>query len=157
MKSSRAILTAAVLLAANAAVAQQQQASATLDGKAISVNYSAPAAKNRMSASLHSDANLAFKGVNVPKGDYTLYVLADGAQWQLAVNKATGAKAATYDAKLDLGRVPLLMSKPAAAAGPCKITLNKTAALAAKFEVTWNNAVASTSFHLDRGGADSEW
>jgi hypothetical protein len=72
------------------------------------------------------------------------------------LNKATGAKAAAYDPKLDLGKVALTMG-PAGAPGDCKITLTKTAALAAKLDVAWNNAVGSTRFHLDRGGTDSEW
>ncbi len=135
----------------------QQQTSATIDGNAVTIKYSAPSAKNRAAASFHTDADLAFKGVTVPKGDYTIYILADGAQWQLAVNKATGQKAATYDAKQDLGRVPMTMGKPAVPGDTCKITLTRTAALAARLEVAWNNAFASTAFHLDRGASDSEW
>lgn len=148
------ILTASLA----AAVAYgQQQTSTTIEGQTITAKYAPPAAKNRVAASFHTDADLAFKGVNVPKGDYTVYVLADGSQWQLALNKATGAKAATYDPKLDLGRVPMTMGKPASPAAGCKITLAKTAALAAKLEVAWNEVVASASFHLDRGASDSEW
>ena len=148
------IVTAAIA----AAVAYgQQQTSTTIEGQTITVKYAPPAAKNRIAASFHTDADLAFKGVSVPKDDYTVYVLADGSQWQLALNKATGAKAATYDPKLDLGRVPMTMGKPASPAAGCKITLAKTAALAAKLEVAWNDAVASAPFHLDRGASDSEW
>ena len=148
------VLTAALA----AAVAYgQQQTSTTIEGQTITVKYAQPAAKNRIAASFHTDADLAFKGVSVPKDDYTVYVLADGSQWQLALNKATGAKAATYDPKLDLGRVPMTMGKPASPAAGCKITLAKTAALAGKLEVAWNDAVASAPFHLDRGASDSEW
>src|ERR1039457_2269587 len=73
------VLTAALA----AAVAYgQQQTSTTIEGQAITVKYAPPAAKNRIDASFHTDADLAFKGVSVPKGDYTVYVLADGSQWQ---------------------------------------------------------------------------
>ena len=140
------VLLAATLLGA----AATEQVSTTIDGKAITIHYAQPAAKKPVTASFHTDADLAFKGFHVPKGDYTVYVLTDAATWQLAVNKATGAKAAVYDAKLDVGRVNMVMAKGPAAA-TCKITLTKTAAVASKLEVAWNDAVASASFYLDRG------
>jgi hypothetical protein len=140
-----------------AAAYAQQQTSVTIESQTVTVKYAAPAAKNRAAGSFHTDADLAFNGFSVPKGDYTLYVLADAAQWQLALNKATGPKAATYDPKLDLGRVPMTMSKPSAPAADCKMTLSRIAALAARLEVTWNNQAASAPFHLDRGANDSEW
>lgn len=149
-----AILLATALF--GGAAMAQQQTSATIDGKTMTVKYAQPAANKKVTASFQADADIAFKGVRVPKGAYTVYVLTDGPQWQLAVNKATGAKAATYDPKLDLGRVNLATVKGAPAPG-CKITLTKIAALAAKFEVVFNGTVASAPFHLDRGGADSEW
>ena len=151
------LTTALAVLALAATAAAQQEASVVIEGKKVVVKYAPPSSKTRAAASFHSEADLAFKGVNVPKGDYTIYVLAEGAQWQLALNKATGAKAATYDPKLDVGKVALTMSKPPAAAADCKMTLTKTAALAAKIDVSWNDAVATTQFHLDRGASDSEW
>ena len=156
MKIHAIILTAALFGGAMAGFAEEQT-SATLDGKNITVKYAAPAAAaKRVVGTLQADADIAFKGVRVPKGSYTVYVLTDGPQWQLAVNKATGAKAATYDPKLDVGKVALTMGK-GAAVPPCKITLSKIAALAAKLEVAWNGTTAAAPFHLDRGGADTEW
>ena len=152
----RTIIFAAALFGGAVAGLAQEQTSVTLDGHAINAKYTPAAANKRVTASLQNDADIAFKGVRVPKGSYTVYLLTDGPQWQLAVNKATGAKAATYDPKLDLGRVNLTMGAGAAATA-CKITLTKSAALAAKLEVTNNGKSGSASFHLDRGGADSEW
>ena len=138
----------AFLLASALAVLAQEQSSATIDGQTISVKYAQPGAAKRVTASFQTPADIAFKGVKVPKGSYTVNVLADGPQWQLAI-KAAGAKA-------ELGRVKMTMGT--GAAGPaCKITLTKTAALAAKLEVVWNGVTGAASFHLDRGGADSEW
>jgi hypothetical protein len=140
-----------------AAVFAQQQSSTTIDGHAITVRYSpGPASKKPVMAGFHTDTDLAFKGVRVPKGDYTVYVLTDGPQWHLAVSKATGAKAAVYDAKLDIGRVNLVMAK-GSPAPECRFNLTKTAALAAKLEVALNDEVASASFYLDRGANDREW
>ncbi|MGD0500988.1 MAG: DUF2911 domain-containing protein [Bryobacteraceae bacterium] len=140
-----------------AAAYGQQPTSVTIEGHAIAVKYGAPSAKNRVAANFHTDADLAFTGFTVPKGDYTAYILADGVRWQLALNKATGPQAATYDPKLDLGRMPMTMSKAPAPMAGCKITLTKIAALAAKLEVAWNDAIASANFHLDRGPSDTEW
>jgi hypothetical protein len=152
-----AILLTAALVGGAADALAQNQASATIDGKTITVKYAPPAAASkRVVATLQADADIAFKGVKVPKGSYTVYVLTDGPQWQLAVNKATGAKSATYDPKLDLGKVSMATNKGTPAPG-CKITMTKIAALAAKFEIAYNGTVASAPFHLDRGGNDSEW
>ena len=148
---------AGVLLSFSAAAYGQQMASVTLDSKTIMVEYTAPAANNRISGSFHTPADLAFKGLNVPKGLYTLYVLTDGPRWQLAINKATGQEAATYDPKQDLGRVPMLMIRPPAPVSACKFTLAKIAPIAAELQVVCSDKAASTSFRLDRGANDSQW
>jgi hypothetical protein len=143
----------AILLTGIAAWAEQS--TATIEGKAMTVKYTP--AGDKISTTFHSDADLVFKGVTVPKGDYTLFVLTDGPAWQLVINKGNGAKAAVRDPKLDLGKVPMTMAKSAAAAPVYKVTLTKTAALAAKLEVVSGSIVATTSFHLDRVAGDSEW
>jgi hypothetical protein len=148
---------AGVLLSLSAVAFGQQMASVTLDSKTIMIEYNAPAANNRIVGSFHTGSDLAFKGFNVPKGLYTVYVLTDGPRWQLAVNKATGALAATYDPKQDLGRVPMLMIRPPAPAAGCKITLSKIAPIAAELQVVCGDKAASTSFRLDRGANDSQW
>ena len=148
---------AGVLLSLSAVAYGQQMASATLDGKTITVNYTAPAANHRVAGSFHTPADLAFKGFNVPKGDYSIYVLSDGPRWQLAFNKATGPQAATYDPKQDLGRVPMLMIRPPAPVAACKITLSKIAPIAAELQIVCSDKAASTSFRLDRGANDSQW
>jgi len=155
MRIRHAIAALAVLGLA-AAAQGQQTTSVTIEGHAFTIKYAAPAAKDRAAGSFHTDVDVVFTGFNVPKGDYTVYILANGAEWQLAVNKAAGP-AAAYNPKLDVGRVPMKMAKSATPAAACKITLTKAAVLAAKIEVAWNDAVASTQFYIDRHGSDSEW
>jgi hypothetical protein len=150
------LTTACAVLGLAVAAFAQQESSVVVEGKKIVLKYAPPTAKTRVAASFHVDADLAFKGVSVPKGDYTIYILAEGAQWQLAINKATAAQAA-YDPKLDVGKVAMTTSKVPAAVSACTVTLTKTAARAAKIEVTWNDTVAAVPFHLDRGAGDSEW
>jgi len=146
-----------MLLSLSAALYGQQLASVTLETQTITVDYAVSAANNRIVGTFHTPFDLAFKGLNVPKGLYTLYVLADGPRWQLAVNKATGPQAATYDPKQDLGLVPMLMVRPPAPAATCKITLSKIAPIAAEMKVVCTDKAASTSFRLDRGANDSQW
>ncbi|MBZ5581714.1 MAG: DUF2911 domain-containing protein [Acidobacteriia bacterium] len=129
------------------------QTSVTIESKTMTVKYGA--AKTPVPAAFHTDADLVFKGFTVPKGDYTIYLVPAAGGWELAVNKATAAK--TRDAKQDLGRTPMAVSKAASPASACTITLTKTAALAAKIEVSWENNVASAPFHLDRAADHSEW
>jgi hypothetical protein len=147
---------ACALLGLAVAAQGQETASVTLEGHAFTIKYAAPVAKDRASGSFHADEDVVFTGFNVPKGDYTVYILASGAEWQLAINKAAGA-AAAYNPKLDLGRVPMKMTKSPAPAAACKIALTKAAVLAAKIEVTWNDSMASAQFYIDRHGSDSEW
>jgi hypothetical protein len=155
MKMQSMMFTAALL--GSAAVGfSQEKASVTLDGQAINIQYAPAAAKKQVVGSLQAAADIAFKGLKVPKGTYSIYILPDGAQWQLVVNKATGAKAATRDPKLDVGKFAMTMAKGEGGAAP-KMTLTKTAALAARLDVAWNGTVASARFFLDRGGNSSEW
>lgn len=147
-----------------------EQATVTLDGKAISVNYAGAALKARKipagqvwkigdanAPAFHTDADIVFKGAMVPKGDYTLYVLATTEKWQLIVSRATGAKAATYDPKLDVARVNMIIAKAPGPIETSRVSLTKVAAMAAKLEVAGENTIATAQFRLDRAGADSEW
>lgn len=153
----------------------QQQTSLAIEGSTISIKYSAPSMKGRKifgttvpngqvwkigesaPAAFHTDTDLVFYGLTVPKGDYSLYVLVDPAKWQLVINKQTGAKAAVYNPKMDVGRVPMTMSKAPAPIETCRIAFTKTAALAAKLEVAWENTVATVPFHLGFMTPDREW
>jgi len=169
----------AVLAAAVASIGYAQPAapgplSVTIEGKTMSVKYAASAAKGRKifgavvpfkqvwrigetgAATFHTDADLVFKGFMVPKGDYTLYVLpADAANWQLIVSKQTGGK--PYDPKLDVGHAAMKVTAAPAPLETCRLAVVKTAAMAARIEVAWENVVAFAPFHLDREGSDSEW
>ncbi len=137
------------------AYAQEQVASVTMGSLTITVKYSSPTTKGRATASFHTPADLAFQGLNLPKGDYTLYILAGGSQWRLAISKATGAAAAAkYDPMLDIGRVPMTMTKPVTPAAGFAVTVTKISANAAKLDVMWNGAEAAAPFHLSRGAGE---
>jgi hypothetical protein len=168
------VLVLAALIAGCAAGAAEE-ASVKIEGKAISVKYSPGSVKGRKifggvvpynqvwrigettAAAFHTDADLVFQGATVPKGDYSLYILADAAKWQLIISRQTGPGAATHNPKMDLGRIPMNIKTAPAPIETCTITITKTAALAARLEVAWETTVASVTFHLDKVAADTEW
>jgi hypothetical protein len=154
----------------------QQASSVTIEGKSIAVRYSAPSANtqkvfggivpfNRVwqigkgaPAAFHTDVDLILEGLSVPKGDYSLYLLpGDSAKWMLIVSRQTGQKALTYDPKSDLGRVPMKTAKAGARVETCQLGLTKTAPLAAKLDLAWEDTVGTARFHLDRVTSDPEW
>ena len=94
----------------------------------------------------HTDADLTIKGLAVPKGDYTLFVLTKPEPWQLIISKQTGQWGLSYDQAQDLGRVPMDISKPPALIETLKYTLTSTGASSGKLQFEWENVVASVPF-----------
>src|SRR3984885_3927964 len=160
---------ALTLAAASLAYAQSPpaQASVTVAGKTIAIHYSAPSVRGRQifgtggllsqdptypawragansATAFHTDADLDIGGLRVPKGDYTLYVwVADPENWQLIINKETGQWGLSYNAKMDLGRVKMTMSKPPATIETYKMMLSSTGPKAGKLELAWEKHIAS--------------
>ncbi|HXK60728.1 MAG TPA: DUF2911 domain-containing protein [Acidobacteriota bacterium] len=137
------------------------ETSVTINGKTISIKYSAPSMRGRKifgelvpygkvwraganaATALHTDADLDLGGLTVPKGDYTLYVWPEANKWTLIVNKETGQWGTRYNQQLDLGRVEMNMSQAPAPIETFKITLSETGSNSAKLEMAWENTVAS--------------
>lgn len=147
------------------------ETSATINGKAISIKYSAPSLRGRdvfgptgpirkdptypvwraganSATALHTEADLDINGLAVPKGDYTLFVLPDEGKWQLIVNKQTGQWGLKYDQGQDLGRVPMTMSKPSAKVETFKITLTSEGGNRGKLQMEWADVVASVPLQV---------
>jgi hypothetical protein len=146
-------------------------ASATVAGKAITISYSSPAVKGRAgqlfgkdgrighdptypvwragansATKLHTDADLTFGDLVVPKGDYTLYVdISDPANWVLVINKQVGQWGTIYDQHQDLGRVKMSMEKPPALVENLKYTL-KASGKKGTLSLAWENLSGSVSF-----------
>jgi hypothetical protein len=163
-----ALTLAAVVLSSTAfAQSPPAQTSATIDGKTLSVRYSAPSVRGRKifgaggllssdptypawragansATSFHTDADLDINGLTVPKGDYTIYAwIADADNWQLILSKQTGQWGLTYNAKMDLGRVKMTMSKPPAPIEVYKVALSSTGPKTGKLQLEWENHIAS--------------
>jgi hypothetical protein len=143
----------AILAAAGAALVHAQ--SVSLDGKAVSIKPATAVAGTAATLSLHTDADIVFKGATVTKGDYSLFVVGSGGSYQLVVNKGAAGKA--RDPKLDVGKVAMVVTKPPAPVGAGHANLVKVAAFAAKVEVGVEGSLATAQFKLDRVSANSEW
>jgi len=141
------------------------------DDRIVDIKYSAPSVRGRKmfgeggrishdptypvwragangATSLHTGADLDIKGLSVPKGDYTIFVLVNQDPWQLIINRQTGQWGLIYDAKRDLGRVPMDMAKPDALIETFKITLTKTGDNTGELQLAFENYVASVPFTL---------
>ena len=154
MKINRAI-TGVLALAVVAGFAYAQasppkETSAVIGGKNITIKYSAPSVRGRKifggsgalqpdntvwragannATALHTDGDIMIGNLNVPAGDYTLYVYLDPKGWQLVVSKQTGQWGINRDGSTSLdeskaiGRTPMKMSKPASLVETYKMTL----------------------------------
>jgi hypothetical protein len=116
------------------------------DGGVISKDKTYPVwrAGANAATAFHTDADLDIKGLAVPKGDYTLFVLTKPEPWQLIINKQTSQWGLSYDQAQDLGRVPMDISKPPALIETLKYTLTSTGASSGKLQFEWD-ACASAS------------
>ena len=147
------------------------ETSATIGGKSVTIKYSAPSVKGRKifngsgalqpdntvwragannATALHTEGDITIGTLNVPAGDYTLYVFLDPKGWQLIVSKQTGQWGINRDGSTSLddskavGRTPMKMSKPAGLVETYKMTL---AGSATKGTLTleWENVSASVN------------
>ena len=66
----------------------------------------------------------------------------------MIVNKEVGQWGLSYNASMDLGRVPMAMSKPPALIEKYKMTLSETGPNAAKLQLEWEQHVASAAITL---------
>jgi hypothetical protein len=166
---TKTFLAAAALLMASAGVATAQSppanASATISGKTLSVQYSAPSVRGRKifgpggvlsrdptypvwragansATAFHTDADLDVGGLHVPKGSYSLYVLVqDPEAWQLIVNKQTGQWGLSYNASQDLGRVKMTMAKPPAIVERLKYALTDHGSGKGELSIAWEHHI----------------
>jgi hypothetical protein len=134
--------------------------SVTVRGHAVTIEYNAPSARGRKvegelvpygsvwrlgadsATTLTTDVDITIGDLKVPKGVYTLYIMASEGSWKLIVNKQTGQWGTDYNEGQDLGRVSLKTAKLSSPAETLKITL-KPAAPGAMLEIVWGGTRAT--------------
>ncbi len=143
------------------------EASVSIAGKKITIQYAAPSVRGRQifgpggllsrdptypawragandATAFHTDADLEVGGLRVPKGDYTLYCWVQNPDaWELIISKETGQWGYGYNPKLDFGRVKMNMSKPPALVERLKYTLTSQGGNLGRLQLEWENHVAS--------------
>ena len=167
------LICAALAMTASLSFAQKSppaDTSVTIAGKTITIKYAAPSVRGRQifgdgglishdphypvwragansATALHTDADLDIQGLNVPAGDYTLFVnVADPDHWELIVSKDTKEWGLAYKSDKDLGRAKMEMSKPPAPIEVYKMTLSSGGGNSGKLQLEWENHIASVSF-----------
>ena len=136
-------------------------ATVTLNGKKITIDYSRPFMKGRKimgglvpydkvwrtganeATLLTTEADLDIGGTSVPAGKYTLWTLPAEGTWKLIVNKQTGQWGTDYDQSQDLARVDMQKSQLERPVEQFTINLNKKANDTADLVLQWENTSAS--------------
>ena len=148
-------------------------ATATINGKTITVKYAAPSVRGRKifgdggrisqdpnypvwragansATAFHTDADLTIGDLKVPKGDYTLYALVkDPDAWDLIISKDQGQWGLTYTPADDLGRVKMLMSKAPAPIETLKYIISDLGGGKGKLQLEWENHIASVPIKVN--------
>lgn len=141
----------------------------TIGGKTITITYASPRVNGRAghiftkdglishdktypvwragansATLLHTDADLDIGGINVPKGDYTLFVdISDPDNWMLIVNKQTGQWGLTYDKSQDLGRAKMTMDTAPTPVENLRYTIKDLGGKKGTLSLSWENVIAS--------------
>ena len=145
---------------------------ATIAGKTISIAYSSPRVNGRAghifakdgligqdpsypiwraganaATVLHTDADLKIGTLDVPKGDYSIWVdISDANHWVLVVNKQSGQWGRTYDAAKNLGTAPMATNSTSALVEDLKYTITDLGGGKGKITLGWENKSASVTF-----------
>lgn len=139
-----------------------EQVSATVAGRKVTVSYGRPYKKGRVifgglvpynqvwrtgadeATTLVTDGDLMLGTLRVPKGSYALFTLPGKSAWTLVVNKTAKQWGAfSYDAKQDLGRVPLKVGEGAAPVEQFTIELQPAGERKAILKLSWDKVVAT--------------
>lgn len=177
------LMISTALLAATAFVYAQkappasppEQATVSLGGHTITIDYNAPSVKGRegqifnqggliqkthkqypvwraganKATLLSTDADLKIGNLDVPPGKYTLFVdIADPDHWVLIVNKKTDEWGLAYDASQDVGKTPMKMLKPPAMVEQLKYTLTSKSNTKGTLTLAWENHEASVPIEV---------
>ncbi|MHB1021550.1 MAG: DUF2911 domain-containing protein [Acidobacteriaceae bacterium] len=168
---SLALLTAALLAmvclpqaqaqmssgAKEAPLSPPEKTSVTLEGKTITIDYSAPSMRGRKimgglvpygqvwrtganaATSFTTEANLKIGDLTVPVGKYTLYTLPSEGTWKLIINKQTGQWGLTYNQAQDLGRVDMRRRALQPAQERFNISFVNTREKSTELHLKWEN------------------
>jgi hypothetical protein len=162
--ASLTLLLATSLFAAEEAkkpLSPPAKAEATIGGKKITIDYSAPSKRNRTimgelvpfdqvwrtganaATTLTTTGDLMIGNVHVPAGTYSLFTIPSKDHWTLIVSKQTGLWGSNkYDQKQDLGRVRMTVKPVADTVETFAIDVKPTGEKNGALSLTWENTQA---------------
>jgi Protein of unknown function (DUF2911) len=136
-----------------------EQASVSLNGKTLMVDYCAPSMRGRKimgglvpydkvwrtgantSTTFHTESNLKIGKQVVPAGTYTLYSLPSTMRWKLIVNKQVGQWGTVYNQSQDFARIPMFEGViPSAPVEKFTIRFEHTRGNKTELHFIWENA-----------------
>jgi hypothetical protein len=157
-------------LAAPAAIAEEakkplsppMKTEATVGGRNITINYSAPSKRDRVimgglvpygklwrtganqATTLKTDGDLMIGAVHVPAGTYTLYTIPTEKEWTLVISKQSGLwGTGGYDEKQDLGRTKMGLRSVKDTVETFAIGLPSSKEKSSTLTLTWENTQAT--------------
>lgn len=162
-------LSLSFLLLAGIAMAQEAKkplsppakTEATINGKKVSIDYSAPSKRGRAimgelvpygkvwrtganaATTLKTEGDLMIGSVHVPAGTYTLYTIPGEKEWTLIVSKETGQWGSNYDESKDLGRTKMAVKALSAPVETFAISLPSAGQNQNTLTLKWENVEAT--------------
>jgi hypothetical protein len=136
------------------------QASVTLNGKPVTIHYSAPSMRGRKifgglvpygkvwrtganaATSLTTPVDLMIGGTKIPAGSYTLFTLPNPNRWTLIVNSKTGEWGLAYDKSHDFARIPMELTTLSTPQEKMSISFEKTQGARTELHIRWDTTDA---------------
>ena len=141
-----------------------EQATLTLSGKKVVIQYGRPYKKGRAifgglvpygevwrtgadeATTLSTETDLMIGSLRVPKGTYALFTIPTEKGWTLVINKiAKQWGAYSYSAKEDLGRAPMTTIVAAAPVEQFSIALEPAGEKKATLKIAWDKVASSVT------------
>ena len=154
---------------AQAVLSPPEKTSVKFEGGKVEIAYGSPSMRKRVifgelvpfhavwragandATALHTDLDLKINALEIPKGNYTLFVQVEPDQWQLIVNRQTGQSGLQYDPQRDLGRTPLQLSQAPKPIERFRITLSRSGKSSqGHLELAWEHTIAGVDFSVGR-------
>jgi hypothetical protein len=161
-----ALAISVALVAMPIAATGPGQASVTVGGAAVTIDYGRPSMRGRKimgglvpfdkvwrtganaATSLKTSAAIDIGGASVPAGAYTLYTLPGEKAWTLIINKQTGQWGTQYDQAQDLARVNLKVEALPQPLEQFTITLTSSGAKTGVLTLEWETTRLSVPFSV---------
>lgn len=137
------------------------KAHATIGGKSITIDYSAPSKRGRAimgglvpygkvwrtganaATTLVTEGDLMIGSLHVPAGKYTLFTIPGEKNWTLIVSRQHGQWGTSYDEKQDLGRVPMNVKSVKETVETFTVGVKEAGEKSGLLTLTWENTEAS--------------